>query len=626
MDCLALGRGLAIHRVMPYLKEEFSKNRFAARIEGMHNNPTFPNPKPLQALRLFLQHKGFDGFFIPRTDEFLNEFIPSYAQRLAWLTGFTGSAGLALVTLHKAILFVDGRYTLQAAQEVDPDWVEIQSWTFTNVDATLRENFPQGSCLAYDPWLHNLQDKERYHKKAEEYGFSFQALDVNPIDALWKDQPPRPKAPLYVHPLEFSGCAFKDKLLSLCAAHPDIQLWVLTEATSLAWLLNIRGGDIPYTPIPQAYGILYQDGAFDFFLDLSKISQEIRDFLGEHVQFFPLEDFSARLRQKARGKKVSVDPIQTPSALEPFLSEATLILQPNPFILPKALKNETELKGIQKAHLVDGIAMTRFLYWLSSIPLDGSENELSVAQKLEKFRQENEHYRGPSFETIAAHGPNGAIVHYCPTPQRNRPLTGGTLFLLDSGGQYAFGGTTDITRTIALGTPTAPQKEFYTRVLKGHIALARAIFPPGTSGYQLDILARLPLWQKGCDFDHGTGHGVGSYLAVHEGPQSISPKKSSIALQPGMVLSNEPGYYETGAYGIRLENLIVVVERKDLAPMLGFETLTLVPFDPQLIAEQLLSPDEKAWIDAYHRQICKILFPHLEVSVQQWLTKGLLNE
>lgn len=577
----------------------------------------------IQSLGLFLQQYGLAGLWIPRTDEFLNEFIPAYAERLAWLTGFRGSAGLALATLHKTILFVDGRYTLQAHQEVNPDLVTVKSWTDAAVEAELRENFQRGDVVGYDPWLHSIRDSERFERSAQEVGFKLRPLSMNPIDTLWKDQPARPKASLFPHPLVYSGCSFEEKRLLIKAAHFDIDFWVLTSNTSLAWLLNIRGGDIPYTPVSQAYGLLDQGGELDLFVDLSKVSDKLRAFLEDSVHFFPLEEFSFHLQNKTRGKKVSVDPTQTPAAVGTLLSEATVVFQPDPCILPRALKNKTEIEGMKRAHIEDAVALVRFLHWLSEIPLDGSENEFSAAQKLEKFRQENEAYQGPSFETIAGHGPNGAIVHYRPPPQVSRPLTTEALFLVDSGGQYAFGGTTDVTRTMALGAPTAQQKEHYTRVLKGHIAIARAVFPPGTCGSQLDILARLPLWEKGLDFDHGTGHGVGSYLAVHEGPQNISRKGPQIPLQPGMILSNEPGYYQPGKYGIRLENLVIVVEKEHAPSMMGFETITFVPFDHQLINIDLLTEDEKSWINDYHQQIYTALSPHLDVLVRQWLKKEI---
>lgn len=584
------------------------------------SSPSF-SQDPLQRLSFVLQEQGLAGFLVPRTDEFLNEFISPYAQRLAWLTGFSGSAGLAVVMRQKTFLFVDGRYTLQAAQEVNRDLVEVRSWTWSHVEAVLQENLGEGDVLGYDPWLHSFQDQERYQKRAQQKGFSLKALEANPIDGLWEDQPLRPQAPVQVHPLEYSGKSSEEKRHAICAAQPHIHLWILTAPTSLAWLLNIRGHDVPYTPVAQAYGLLHHNGNVDLFIDLLKVSAETRAFLGQTVHLFPLRDFLPHLQEKSLGKKVSLDPAQTPAALAPFLSKASCVFQPDPCLLPKALKNKAELRGIKKAHLADGIAMVRFLHWLKTIPLDGSESELSITQKLEGFRQKDPDYRGPSFDTIAGHGPNGAIIHYRATPQSNRPLTRETLFLLDSGGQYACGGTTDITRTIALGPPTVQQKAHYTRVLKGHIALARTIFPPGTSGHQLDAIARLPLWSVGLDFEHGTGHGVGSYLAVHEGPQSISPKGQPVALQPGMVLSNEPGYYQAGHYGIRLENLMVVIEKPGLSPFLGFEPLTLVPFEPQLIDETLLSQEEKVWLEAYHQHVCTALLCYLEEPVQQWFKK-----
>lgn len=548
----------------------------------------------LKSLREFMQNKGLAALLIPRTDEFQGEYIAPSSQRLAWLTGFTGSAGFSVITQDKAAFFTDGRYTLQAQEEL-PSYYEKYNISQKTPSQWVLETLSREERIGYDPWLFTEAQLKKYERPTV-------ALSPNPIDSLWHDRPFPPLAPLHLHPLEYAGEESISKRTRIAAALKADHL-LLTSCDSIAWLLNIRGNDVPHTPIVHSICVLHRDGTYDLFVDLGKVKDDVLHALQKEGG--KLIDFSQLLShlEKMTGS-CQIDPQAVPLILLQTLSqkEREIVRASDPCLLPKAIKNDLELRGAIQAHLQDGIALQRFFAWLQEQPLKGETTELSAAEKLYEFRKDGPLFQDLSFETISAFGSHGAIIHYGVTPKSNIPLKRDGLYLLDSGGQY-LAGTTDVTRTIALGPPTVEQKDRYTRVLKGHIALAQAIFPDGTTGAQLDSLARQFLWEVGCDYDHGTGHGVGSYLSVHEGPQGISKRSSDVPLKPGMILSNEPGYYKAGDYGIRIESLVMVIEIPHLPGFYGFETLTLCALDLHLIDNKLLTEQEKEWIENYHAQI-----------------------
>src|SRR5216684_4385350 len=543
-----------------------------------------PRPARLARLREALAAQGLDGFIVPRGDQHQGEYVPPCGQRLAWLTGFTGSAGLAIVLRDRAALFVDGRYTLQAAAQVDTALFEIRHLVDEPAWRWLAGAAPKGGVIGYDPWLHTPQEVERFRMGAERAGASLKPVD-NPLDQV------------VPHPDSFAGesAEAKRSRLGHALAEDGAAAVVLTMPESIAWLLNIRGGDVPHTPLPLSFAILRQDGSVTLFIDRRKLAPGLDRHLGNSVTIETPDRLGPALDQlAAAGAPVQVDPATAASWVFDRLEQAgaRILRAADPCLLPKACKNPVELDGTRAAHRRDGAAVTRFLAWLAHEAPKGELREIAVSDQLEALRRTGENFRDLSFPTISGAGSNGAIVHYRATPQSEKRLEPGTLFLLDSGAQY-LDGTTDITRTVAIGTPSAEMRDHFTRVLKGHIALATARFPKGTTGAQLDALARRALWQKGLDYDHGTGHGVGSYLSVHEGPQRISKAPNAQPLLPGMIVSNEPGYYKTGAYGIRIENLVVVQpsEERGECDMLCFETVTLAPLDRTLVAPDLLEDD-----------------------------------
>jgi Xaa-Pro aminopeptidase len=578
------------------------------------------------ALRAELARRGVQGFLVPRADQHQGEYVPARASRLAWLTGFTGSAGLAVVLPGIAAIFVDGRYTLQAEAQVDgqiferrhlieqppPDWVATALKT--------------GECLAYDPWLHTVGDVERFRAAADRAGGRLEALTDNPLDAVWADQPSEPLAPVLPHELRFAGEAAEAKRGALGAAlqRDRIDAAVLTAPDSIAWLLNIRGGDVPHTPLPLSFALLKSDGAVDLFIDRRKLTPATLRHLGNGVAVLAPERLGAALDLLgAEKRRVLVDPASAASWIFERLQAAGAEVRrgSDPCQLPKACKNPVELEGTRAAHRRDGAALSRFLAWLAHKAPESHVREIAAADRLEAYRREGEHFRDLSFDTISGSGSNGAIVHYRATPASEKRLEPGTLYLVDSGAQY-LDGTTDVTRTVAIGEPSAEMRDRFTRVLKGHIALAACRFPRGTTGSQLDALARHALWQAGLDFDHGTGHGVGSYLAVHEGPQRISKAANSQPLLPGMIISDEPGYYKTGAYGIRIENLVVVTPMPrpgDERDLMGFETLTLAPIDRALVDMSLMTAEEVRWLDAYHARVSREIGPLVDPATRVWL-------
>ncbi|WP_142848650.1 aminopeptidase P family protein [Telmatospirillum sp. J64-1] len=620
---------LALVQPPPSPDQRRALTELVARLRAVPG--TGPGPVPvgrLQALRAELARRGLDGFVVPRSDEHQGEYVPARAERLAWLTGFTGSAGMAVVLADKAAVFVDGRYTLQVESEVDGTAFEYRHISESPPTDWLAENLGEGARLGYDPWLHTPDGADRLAKACERAGAMLVGCADNPLDAVWDDQPPPPVSPIRPHPDHLAGRASAEKRREigalLAAAKQDAV--VLTQPDSLAWLLNIRGGDVPFTPLPLCFGLLYADGRMDLFVDPRKLAPGLAEHLGADVSLRRPEEFGGAL-EALNGRKVRVDHAGAPAWTVERLQAggAQVVRGADPCALPKACKNEAELEGTRAAHRRDGAALCRFLAWLDAEAPKGGLTEISAADRLEAFRRENEHFRGLSFPTISGAGPNGAIVHYRVTERTDRRIEPGQIYLLDSGAQY-LDGTTDVTRTIAIGTPGEEERRRFTLVLKGHIALARARFPEGTTGSQLDALARMALWAEGLDYDHGTGHGVGSYLGVHEGPQRISKAGNAIALKPGMILSNEPGYYKTGAYGIRIENLVVVREA-EVPPgaerkLLDFETLTLAPIDRRLILRDLLTDEEAAWLDAYHARVRDVITPLVDSDTAAWLAQA----
>jgi len=578
------------------------------------------------ALREELARRGLDGFILPHEDEYQNEYLPAANDRLAFLTGFTGSAGAAIVTRDGAAMFTDGRYTLQVREQTDPDLFDYEDLPNNGLANWIRRKAPEGARFGYDPRLHAPDSVAHLQKAADQRGVELVAVEDNPVDAIWADRPPAPEAPITVHPAERAGRDHADKRESIgrAIAEEGADAAVLTAPASIAWLLNIRGGDVAHSPLPLATAILRADGEADLFVNPAKLSDAVRAHLGNQVSIHDEAAFEAEL-PALKGRKVLIDPA-TASAWHFGRLEAAgaaIVRGEDPVALPKACKNAAEIEGARAAHRRDGAAVTRFLHWFAQEAPSGGLDEIAAAEKLEWFRRETaEGLKDISFETISAAGPHAALPHYRVNEASNLTIEPGMVYLVDSGGQYP-DGTTDITRVMPVGEPSAEMRDRFTRVLKGHIALAEIRFPEGVSGAALDALARAPLWEAGLDYDHGTGHGVGSYLGVHEGPQRIAKGSSGVALKPGMIVSNEPGYYREGAYGIRIENLQFVTGPEPIEggdrPMLGFATLTLAPIERSLIEPGLLTEAERAWVDAYHARVLDEIGPLVEGEVRSWL-------
>ena len=579
----------------------------------------------LKALRAQLVRVSLDGFVVPLTDEHMSEYVGAYAQRLAWLTGFQGSAGSAVVLPEQAAIFTDGRYTLQVREQVDGAHWAYESVPQTSIADWLGVHAPQGGRIGYDPWLHTSAWVKAASAALAKKGATLVAVDTNPIDAVWPDRPAPSAARLVVHDDRFAGRSAADKRQAIAdwLVETGADAAVLSALDSIAWAFNIRGKDVDRTPVALAYAIIHADATADLYVAPEKMDDAVAQHLGNAVRVRDGVTFAAALRDFA-GKTVVADPERAVAAIFDGLQEggATVLPLRDPAVLPKAIKNDVEIAGHKAAQARDGAALSRFLHWVSVEAPKGGLTEMSAADRLEAFRKETGLLEDLSFDTISGAGPNGAVVHYRVEDKTNRPIETGTLYLVDSGGQYR-DGTTDVTRTLAIGTPTREMQERFTLVLKGHVALARAVFPVGTRGGQLDILARQYLWAQGLDYAHGTGHGVGSFLSVHEGPQRIATfGGGDEPLQAGMILSNEPGYYKTGEYGIRIENLVLVEERAVPGaekPMLGFATLTFAPIDRALIATDLLGAEERSWIDAYHAQVLDVVGPQLEGDALAWL-------
>ena len=578
------------------------------------------------ALRTELARRGLTGFVVPRSDRHQNEYVPASEERLAWLTGFTGSAGAAIVLMERAVLFVDGRYTLQVREQVDTSLFTIEHLVETPPDRWIETNLTSADRLGYDPWLHTVESAERLAKACAAAGATLVAVEPDLIDAIWRDRPAPPLGAVTLHDLRFAGEGAEEKLARIRAELAKLRAdaLVVSDPHAVAWAFNIRGADVAHTPLPLAFAVVPQTGRAALFVDGRKLSNDVRDRLEGLADVREPADFVQALAALGQARKtVKLDQATAADAL------ARLVITHGgkvargacPIALMKAVKNQVEISGARAAHIRDGAAVTRFLAWFDREAARGTLTEIDAVAALEGFRRDTGLLKDISFPTISGAGPDGAIVHYRVTSKTNRAIAPGELFLIDSGGQYQ-DGTTDITRTVAVGEPTAEMRERFTRVLKGHIAIARAVFPDGTTGAQLDSFARQFLWAQGLDFDHGTGHGVGSYLSVHEGPARIS-KLGTTPLKRGMILSNEPGYYKTGAYGIRIENLVLVVEAAAVPgaekPLNAFETLTLAPIDRRLIVANMLTPEETEWLDGYHARVAQTLSPLVDAETRAWL-------
>ncbi|MBR1131627.1 aminopeptidase P family protein [Bradyrhizobium iriomotense] len=582
----------------------------------------------LAALREELARRKLTGFVIPRADQQQNEYVPPSEERLAWLTGFTGSAGFAVVLAREAALFVDGRYTLQAAKQVDAKAWAVESLIDPPPESWVSAHLKAGDRLGFDPWLHTFAAAERLSAACAKAGAEFVAVDGNPVDAIWQDRPQPPLAPVAVHSLQHAGVTEAEKLTQIRGeiAKLGTDALVLSDSHAVAWTFNIRGADVAHTPLPLSYALVPKDGRPTIFIDHRKLSNLSRDHLEQSADVREPDAMAPTLMALAKsGAAIALDNATAAEALSRLIAGAggKPVRGSDPIALLKAVKNATEIKGTKTAHVRDAVALARFLAWVDREAPSGKLTEIDAVEALETFRRDTGALKDVSFPTISGTGPNGAIVHYRVTRKSNRRIAPGDLLLIDSGAQYE-DGTTDVTRTMAVGEPTYEMRDRFTRVLRGHIAIARAVFPDGTTGAQLDTLARQYLWAAGVDFEHGTGHGVGSYLSVHEGPARIS-KLGITPLKRGMILSNEPGYYKTDGFGIRIENLELVVAadiKGAEKPMNAFETLTLAPIDRRLIDVAMLSKDELDWLNAYHARVRAEVRPALDEATRAWLDQA----
>ncbi|AZO22949.1 MULTISPECIES: aminopeptidase P family protein [unclassified Mesorhizobium] len=595
-------------------------------------DPTVGKPR-VAMLRQWLVENGLDGFMVPRADEHQGEYVADRSARLKWLTGFSGSAGVAIILRDRAFIFVDGRYTLQVRGEVDLSIFTVESLIDNPPASWIKDSLGKGARLGFDPWLHTIGEVKALRASAEQSGATLVPLDKNPIDIIWKDQPQPPAAPVELHPIAFAGELAKDKLARLAGAiqKDGATHAVLTDPSSIAWAFNIRGGDVAHTPLALGFAILAADGKHQLFMDPHKFSRQVAAYLTQLADLHDPGEFEAAIAGLADdGAKIALDPVLAAEKLKMLVESngGKVISAADPARIPRATKNQAEIAGSRAAHRRDGAAVAKLLCWLDRQKPD-TLDEIDVVTKLEEVRRQTGEetqmpLRDVSFDTISGAGPNGAIMHYRVSRATSRKLQSGELFLLDSGGQYQ-DGTTDITRTVPIGQPTEEMRERFTLVLKGMIGISMLCFPAGTRGSEIDAVARMALWKHGCDFAHGTGHGVGSYLAVHEGPQRIA-RTGTEKLLAGMMLSNEPGYYKEGAYGIRIENLILVtpteqIDGGDIA-MHGFETLTLAPIDKRLIRTDLLTRDELHWLDQYHAWVLAEIGPMVDGETLAWLEKA----
>jgi Xaa-Pro aminopeptidase len=582
------------------------------------------SPARVAALRAELKRRGLDGFVVPRADRQQNEYLPASEERLAWLSGFTGSAGAAIVLSESAALFADGRYTVQAAAQVDPAIFSIEHLSESPPEQWLEQHLKSGGKLGYDPWLHTSDGAEKLKKATANAGATLVAMDGNPIDALWSDRPPPPTGQVSLRDIKLAGESAADKLKLIRTELNKLRadVLVVSDPQNVAWAFNIRGADVAHTPLPLAFALIPREGRPALYVDGAKLDNRVRHALEEFADV-RVPDQLVRDLGQFKDKAVRLDQASAADALSRLVADhgGKPARGADPITLMKSVKNHAEIAGARAAHKRDGVAMVRFLAWLERAAPSGKLTEIDTVAALESFRRDTGALKDISFPTIAGSGPNGAIVHYRVTLRSNRTIGTNELLLIDSGAQYE-DGTTDVTRTVVVGAASDEMRDRFTRVLKGHIAIANAVFPENTSGAQLDPLARTALWQAGLDFDHGTGHGVGSYLSVHEGPARIS-KLGHVALRRGMILSNEPGYYKTAAYGIRIENLLLVIAAPAPPgaekPLNAFETLTLAPIDRRLIDTRMLTGKERTWIDGYHARVVEVLGPLLDALTRAWL-------
>lgn len=588
--------------------------------------------KKIDDLRAWMGRNGLAAYLVPSTDPHQNEYVPACWRRRDWFTGFTGSAGDLVVTRKEAGLWTDGRYFLQAARELKGSGIKLQKLGepgVPSIQAYLASTLEEGDALGVDPRVLSFETANRLRKELEAVGARLKPIDENAVDLLWTDRPPPSDAPIRVHTETYAGESVASKLRRLRKILKERKAgaYVVSSLDAIAWLFNIRGRDVEYNPLVIAYAVVTEKEAM-LFVDLTKVTEGVGRKLGSSVSIRPYDALASVLDElSAARERVWIDGATTSLWITEHLKGCTLIDERGPLVAMKAKKNAAEIAGMRDAHVQDGIAMVRFLRWLEDAVPRGGLTEISAADRLGEFRAQGKNFQGLSFRTISGYAEHGAIIHYSVTKKTDVPLKAEGIYLVDSGGQY-LGGTTDITRTVLLGPKaTKEQKDRFTRVLQGHIGLARLEFPAGTRGMQIDVLARLPLWKAGYNYNHGTGHGVGAYLNVHEGPQSITPfRDTGAALEPGNILSNEPGYYVEGEYGIRTENLILVVEAwngsKNGPPFLGFETITLCPIDTRLIEKRLMNDVEIRWLNDYHKRVLRELGPHLDKDDRAWLKKA----
>ncbi|VEJ45614.1 aminopeptidase P family protein [Bartonella vinsonii] len=589
----------------------------------------------ISSLRKELDRLGLDGFLVPRSDEHQGEYVPPHAQRLSWLTGFTGSSGTALILKNKAIIFTDGRYTLQVRQQTDPHIFDYEDLVTCPPSQWLEKN-GQKLSIGFDPWLHTITATDTLKNALEtKAGGKLVAVQQNLIDLIWHDQPQFPQSALSIHPLKYAGRDTNEKLtlIQQNIKQANADAFIFTDPSSIAWTFNIRGNDVSNTPFVLCFALIPIEETPILFLNSKKLEIEQKQYLEHYAKLYEPEQLIAKIKDYVqKGTVFALDPRLTCEKLRTVIEQqsGSFLTLTDPAALPRAIKNSTELNGARKAHLRDGVALTRFFSWLDKQTL-GTISEISAAQKLEEFRittakEMGEKLEDLSFDTISAVGANGAIVHYRVTTQTNKKLNAGELYLIDSGGQYR-DGTTDVTRTVAIGNIGQEEKRCFTLVLKGMIALSTACFPKGTRGQDLDSLARIALWKAGFDYAHGTGHGVGSYLSVHEGPQNLS-RNGSQELIPGMIISNEPGYYREGAFGIRIENLLIVKPAQKMnggeIEMLSFETLTNCPIDRRLILPELLTREEQQWLNDYHAHVYQVNAPYLNEEDKKWAKEATM--
>jgi Xaa-Pro aminopeptidase len=612
-------------------------------------------PERLAQMQKWLQTVEAAALLIPRSDEYVSFPTAPYAERLAWMSGFLGSAGTLVVTRHQAVLFTDARYAPAAAeglnasgsnasdsnasdsnasaleaqglkaQELKTTVFEVWDTARCSLSQWLEKNLPPNSSVVYDPWLHTVSQIEALEKTLGMKQLVLSPTTPHPVDVFWTDQPPRPLAPLWVHPDTYAGETAASKCARIARTLPPESVFFFSAKDSICWLLNLRGEDVPDAPLFNGYAALTSCGQVHVFVETSKVTRAVREHLGEKGVFSQPSSLPDVLPLLAQGKTLLWDPDETPAALVQLATTQGIPWRahPNPCLLPKSLKNKTELSHIRADHVTEALAIVALLHWLETqAPLNRTCGEWDVAAKIEELRRRAPLYWGPSFDSIVGFGPHSAMIHFKPTAQDQFFLAQKGLLLMDTGGQYKSGTTTDMTRTLCLGSPSEEEKDIFTRVLRGHIQLSRVVFPQGTKGCHLDALARMPLWEAGLDCVHSIGHGVGSFLKVHESPPGFSRHSDKTSLMEGMVITIEPGYYKLGHFGVRLENMVEIVPKPDGEggdTFLGFEPLTLVPFDHSLILPERLTPQETAWLNGYHQRVFETLSPHLDGKTAQWL-------